>query len=32
MFEEDYYEAEDVSSIGISLKELLEYYRILSEQ
>jgi hypothetical protein len=30
--QEEYYEEAQISSVGISLKELLEYYRILCEQ
>ncbi len=32
MFEESVFETEFNNSIGISLKELLEYYRTLCEQ
>lgn len=32
MFEDDFYKAMDVTSIGITLDELLEYYRVLSLQ
>jgi hypothetical protein len=32
MPEENYYELANVSSIGISLPELLEYYRAICEQ
>lgn len=32
MYEDDFYEIEDSSSIGITLSELLEYYRVLSLQ
>ena len=32
MPEEYYYEAANIGSVGISLEELLEYYRSLCEQ
>ena len=32
MSEEDIYESECINSIGISLKQLLEYFRTLSQQ
>lgn len=32
MPENDLYEIENISSIGITLPELLEYYRVLSQQ
>jgi len=32
MFQEDFYEIQNISPIGISLPELLEYYRVLSIQ
>ena len=32
MAEEDYYDVANVSSIGLTLQELLEYYRTLCQQ
>ena len=32
MFEDDFYAAIDSASVGITLEELLEYYRVLSLQ
>lgn len=32
MYEDDFYDAQNSASIGISLEEILEYYRILSLQ
>lgn len=32
MFEDNFYNAIDTAAIGISLEELLEYYRVLSFQ
>ena len=32
MYEDAFYEAADIGSIGITLEELLEYYRVLCFQ
>lgn len=32
MVEDDFYDALDIASIGITLNELLEYYKVISIQ